>query len=146
MRHLDTVCRPRINSDMHFLGCVALSRIGNAIANRYDLSPVIQETLEESCYTDPISQPLMLINHHGMLWLDRYYGAYCLATGDFHYFYITATHALEELVAWQETAQTRHCPLRMPPQIRAELLSALRQMRKSHLSVWVCQREFPFAA
>lgn len=146
MRHLDTICRPRIKSDMHFLSCTALSRIANAIANRYDLPPVIQEALEERCYTDPISQPLMLTNRHGTLWLDRYYGAYCLAAGDFHYFYITATHVFEEWIAWQEAAQTRHRPLRMPPRIRAELLSALCQMRRANHSVWICPREFPFAA
>lgn len=137
--------RPRIKSDMRFLSSEALSRIANAIANRYDLPPVVSDRLIEQCYTDPISQPLVLINRHGTLWLDRYYAAYCLSTGEFHYFYLTVTHVFEELSGWQEVANLRHNPGRMPPQIHAELHSALRQMKRLNHSVWVCTREFPIA-
>lgn len=141
------ISRPRIKSDMTFLSCDALSRVANAIANRYDLPPVLGDTLYDRCYNkEVISQPLMLVNQHGTLWLDRYYGAYHLSTGEFHYFYITATHIAEEMIGWREAARARNMPCRMPPQVRAKLLHALRQMKESGHSVWISCHEFPVAA
>lgn len=138
--------RPCVISEMKFLDFYDLVRIAKDISRRYGLPPVPSEKVYRRCYSDGISQPVMLTGRNGHLWVDRYYGAYWLKTDKLYYFYVTATHVAEELTGWQEAAQARGVPCRIPTRIRKELLAAMNEMKQSGNSIWISPEDFPSAA
>ena len=128
------------------LSCSALANLVNRIADRYELPPVPERMLKQSCYTDTVSIPVIVENRNGILWADRFYAAYRLNTGEFRYFYLTYTHITEETFGYREAARQRETPDRMPAEIRKAFNKAMRAMRKSRYWIWFDSDEIRVAA
>lgn len=83
------------------------------------------------------SLPLILQNRKGTLWVDKYYIAYQIGSGDVVYTYVSRSHVFEELTSYREAAKLRGQNVKIPSDVHRSLISALRKMQAKGYEYWI---------
>lgn len=78
-------------------------------------------------YYAEVPQPVNYDDGRAQVWIDRYYLAYQIGTGDVHYAYVTRTHIGEEFSS----------RIKLPGDILSAFREALSYMNRKHCNIWL---------
>lgn len=93
-------------------------------------------------YNTACRYPLPIITgcDNGMLWVDRYYVAYQIGSGDVHYTYLTRHHIAEECAAYKHASDERGEKVAMPPDIRRCFAEVKRILKENNMNCWISEK------
>ncbi len=125
------------------LNSLQVYAIGKHIALKHDLPPPDYGKMRAEML-GPFPQPVVLGNHNGVLWVDRFYVAYQLADCPCaKYVYLTRHHLLEEVSGYRAASKARGIRVALPKSIAQQFKVALFKMRAAGSEIWIDPKEIP---
>lgn len=112
---------------------------GTAKANA--LTPPTREAVARMYYSEPEYQlPIIIMSERGELWVDKYYVAYQIGSGDVCYTYLSKHHIEEELASYEEVSRERKCRICLSEDIAGCFAAAQQTMDMNGISYWLDPR------
>ena len=115
-----------------FISLRKLQQIANGTALTHGLTPPLSCVIARMYFESRKNRlPIITRCGAGMLWVDKYYVAYQLGSGDVEYTYLSPRHISEEVVSYRAS----HTPL--PKDILRCFRIAKYDMRVSNTPYWI---------
>jgi len=123
---------------MNHLGLARIIKIANYLSDILGLGRVNENAVRRNYYSQ-YGVPEVVENLRGMLWVDKYYVAYCMkADGELHYVYLTWHHILEERKSYRMAAghPGEKKPV-LPVDIEEQFMTRQAYMKDNNTVIWV---------
>ena len=123
------------------LNSLQVYNLAKAVAGKYGLRKPDYGVLRREMF-GKYPQPVILDNHSGRLWIDRYYVAYQLSgSPEVKYVYAAKHHILEEMASYKTAAKREDTMYTMPEEIARQFRIIRQKMYASGTEIWVATDE-----